>query len=759
MKKNSTNKFRLRTSNGRVIVNEVPNDNVNKVKLTTPKKISFEHNKVRIETTAFKIFEEFCNKICSDIMLMHTTEKNVDKIFCAFIELVKNYAELIKNMLPENVKKELESVFVSGTEFAIDKFKSRNTARKRNSLLESNEYYVKPENHAIGMAWQAKNKIGCEIPDHKLTQTVYQYVPIISTIQSLFNNDEFLKSYFEFNENKKHVCNDESYEDFCCASIFKENDVFTPTTLLIQLGIDEFEPCNALKSKSGLHKMCAIYFEIRNIDPKLKSKLNNIHLVGLVKSQDLKADSEAADKVARQIVNELSILESTGIIIKSGQPMRGVLINVLADNLGANGIFGFVESFSATFYCRICELISSECKITVEEVPEKLRKKSTHQEMIDYLNNTDRPDYKSSKGVKKSCVFDRLNHFHIFDNCSVDIMHDMNEGVIPFFIQHLFNKMISEKIATYSQLQALCRDHDYGHIWKKYKPSVINIERKNLNQNAMQSYCLILNLPFILLKFKSKMEPLWGAMECLLKSLQILYSTSIRKSEVDRLQLLLKEYLTFLVQNGVNLTPKHHLITHYPNLITKIGPLIHSWMMRFESKHKMFTDFVHLTYNFKNLPLTLAKRHQARACAERSVAFKIRFEPSKTSYELKKYADFIDYQPELLQMMNNDIEKIKGLQFLHHGSLEFRRGLFLIENGKIFEIAHVTFRDSKYFILCQKYKINKFDASLNSIEIAKIKQTQVLDVTDINSNKSYDKIVHDGKSYIIADTLEVFYEF
>lgn len=600
---------------------------------------------------------------------MHTTEKNLNKIYCACGELIKNYNELIENLLPENMRSDLHNVFETASKFAIEKFKSRNTAKKRKKLIESDEFYVKPENHAVGLVWKATNKADSDIPDHKLTQTTYQYVPIISTIQSLFKIEEFHKSYFEFNENKKHICSDDKYEDFCCGSIFKENETFTKTTLQLQLGIDEFEPCNALKSKAGLHKMCAIYLEIRNIDPRLKSKQNNIHLVGLIKSQDIKSDSEAIDKVSNRIVEELMILETNEITIKSGQSLRGALINVSADNLGANGVFGFVESFSATFFCRICELSSLECKNTVEEIFGKLRRKSTHQASIVNLQNTVRPDYKLSRGVKKSCVFDRLNNFHIFDNCSVDIMHDMNEGVITFFIRHLFDHMHSKKIAKQPEILTLCRDYDYGHFWKKYKPSAINFEKRNLNQNAMQSYCLLLHLPFILFKFKATLGPLWRAMESLLQSLQILYSTSIRKSDVDRLRILLKNHLTYLVENGVDLIPKHHMTTHYPNLITKIGPLIHSWMMIFESKHKMFTDLVHLTHNFKNLPFTLAKRHQDRVCADRFRAFTIRFEPSKTTYDINKYSDFSNYQSMLLQMANK-MDKIQGLRFLHNGSLE-----------------------------------------------------------------------------------------
>lgn len=54
--------------------------------------------------------------------------------------------------------------------------------------------------------------------------------------------------------------------------------------------MDDFEPCNALKTKSGTHKTFGVYGSIRNIPVKLQSKLDNIFLVALVSSEDLKHD-------------------------------------------------------------------------------------------------------------------------------------------------------------------------------------------------------------------------------------------------------------------------------------------------------------------------------------------------------------------------------------------------------------------------------------------------------------------------------------
>lgn len=573
---------------------------------------------------------------------------------------------------------------------------------------------------------------------------------------SLFKNDCFNKSYFDFNENCKHTCSDDVYEDFCCGSIYKQNDIFEPTTIQLQLGIDEFEPCNALKTKAGLHKMYAVYFQINNIDPMIKSKLGNIHLVALAKSTDLKAGD--ADKIANKIVEELKLLETEGITIKSGRNLKAVLTNICSDNLGANSTFGFVECFNARYFCRMCELTSTECKSTPVEVPSKLRQKQEYASVVDYLNGMENEniDYKATKGITKACVFNKLEHFHILDNCTVDVMHDMNEGVIPFFIQYLFDTIIAKKVASLNEIQSLCRDHDYGYIWKKYKPSAVKFEKTRLNQNAMQSYCLILHLSFILYKLKNKLESEWHAMEVLLQFLQIVFSSKVRKSDIERLRNLSKEHLEYLIAVGLNLLPKHHNTTHYARLFEIIGPLIHSWMMRYESKHKMSTDLVHLTYNYKNLPLTLAKRHEARACLSQNNSFSVDIIASKFPYDLSRCNGYDLFKLHLPDALAG---QIKAIRFVRIGTREYRAGLMLIEEKQVLEILHVICYNSKYYVLCHKYNVLGFVSCLNSIEIEKNNVFQLIDISDIKSHKSYDKTCLNDRIFIIADTLSVFDEF
>ena len=119
--------------------------------------------------------------------------------------------------------------------------------------------------------------------------------------------------------------------------------------LLIQLYYDDFETANPLGSKKGVHKLGCIYFILRNLPPKLNSVLMNIHLVALFHSEDLK--KYAFDPILQPLVDDLKILETEGMQVPfSATPVKGSDFQVTSDRLAVHGLFGFVESFSAT-YC------------------------------------------------------------------------------------------------------------------------------------------------------------------------------------------------------------------------------------------------------------------------------------------------------------------------------------------------------------------------------------------------------------------------
>lgn len=65
------------------------------------------------------------------------------------------------------------------------------------------------------------------------------------------------------------------------------------------------------------------------------------------------------------LLRDLVSLEDEGLYIPSlGRRVKGTVFSVVADNLGAHSIGGFVESFSGTHVCRFCLGDRSEFQVS-----------------------------------------------------------------------------------------------------------------------------------------------------------------------------------------------------------------------------------------------------------------------------------------------------------------------------------------------------------------------------------------------------------
>lgn len=170
----------------------------------------------------------------------------------------------------------------------------------------------------------------------------------MKTLKSLFANKDFCEAYLKYNLHEKHKCVAGTYEDFCCGSVSESIDIFEdPFSLQIQIGTDDFEVCCAVKSKATKHKVNAAYFQIKNMPMEYRSKLNNIYLVALCSTVNFKTDKYDYNHIAELICQEISELETDGLEIKTEmlkdayinfeqERLKGTLVNISVDNLGAN---------------------------------------------------------------------------------------------------------------------------------------------------------------------------------------------------------------------------------------------------------------------------------------------------------------------------------------------------------------------------------------------------------------------------------------
>lgn len=287
-------------------------------------------------------------------------------------------------------KSECEEV-TEGIMFQIvDRLNAFRTKYKRDKTISDHPRYVAAIPRAIGTRWDSKFDPLTHLASPARVQSICQYVSIVSTIKSLFMQPEFVTLFLA--TNTAHQCRDGSFERICCGDRIKQNPFFgeIQNVVMIQIFTDDFEVCSPLLIHAGTHKTCAYYMRILNMPDKYLSRLENIYLVCLSNSRDVK---NGHTEIQELIVEDLRVLERDGIKVKcpSGDEItiKGALVCFSSDNLGANTAFGFIECFSNGHFCRLCDMKKSECDISTHEQSERLRTLRDYERCLQYVQRCD----------------------------------------------------------------------------------------------------------------------------------------------------------------------------------------------------------------------------------------------------------------------------------------------------------------------------------------------------------------------------------
>lgn len=130
----------------------------------------------------------------------------------------------------------------------------------------------------------------------------------------------------------------------------QDNILYLP----IFIYFDDFEPLNSLGSHSGTYKLGTVYIKIACLPEHLQSRLFSMFLAMVFFSNDRRDFGNS--RVFTPLINELNLLADVGIEIDHEQykTVKFITVGVLGDNLGINSVLGFVESFRANYFCRLC---------------------------------------------------------------------------------------------------------------------------------------------------------------------------------------------------------------------------------------------------------------------------------------------------------------------------------------------------------------------------------------------------------------------
>lgn len=701
----------------------------------------------------------------STINCLNIPEERKNTFYTCTNNLLESFSNFVGGIMAQESGYNHFEVLDSAKSYVCDQLKKCHSSFKRQTQAKSCATYVKPQEFAIGTHFEMKRPKGKHMSIPKLLQSKGHYIAVTETVRSLFRNPSFRERYLKCNQidscESYHTCESDIYSGFCCGRVFKQNDLYStfPNSLQIRIFTDDFTITNPLGPASTIHKLTAVYFSIQNLPLELLSKTDNIYVVALLHSDDIKTKETDYNDIWRMLVRDIGYLEQFGIEIDGGLCIKGTISCLCFDNLGANTSIGLNESFNSNFFCRICTLSKNECQIQCQEDRSKYRTMDNYEEHLSIIENSVKVNLSESCGVKRYCVLNDLAYFKIFTNMSVDIMHDLNEGVIPFLMQQFFSLIISSKIVNEDTLHKKFQYFDYGRLNSKNVPAKISLTKSNLNQTASQSMCLFRHLPFVLYEHRhhAKLESAWICVQSLLKIVQIVYSSEITESERKSLEVYVFQHLELIQEVfKIKLIPKHHFLTHYATLILLMGPLIYMSTMRFESKHQELKELIKTSRNFMNVTHTITKRHQTKLTFKGDTYLsKCQFGQKTPYHKIESKSD--SCEKTLISNNFPFLDKLFSLEWFSLNANVYRKGLFVIHNHKFTQIDNVYIYEDDMYIVGAKWDYIEFNNFLNSLEISKPESSEKLLIkfNELKCKQLFEFKSIDHKYFIIADTLIV----
>ncbi|KAB0801220.1 hypothetical protein PPYR_05574 [Photinus pyralis] len=419
------------------------------------------------------------------------------------------------------------------------------------------------------------------------------------------------KVFQSMQTNLEKVNNQSEITNICSGSVWKNKiDLKFDNKCVIPYLVyqDDFEINNPLGSKSGVQKLSAVYITFPLLNSEDISKLNNIFVACLTRSSSLEF---GLAKNFGPLCSLLKNLEENGIQITiNSKPKRVYLIlsALVGDNLGLNTIMGFTRSFSANFFCRICRSHKDEMKKQTVENKLVLR---TAEDYWQHLFQND----VSQTGIKEMCVFNAIPSFRAADNISVDIMHDIFEGICHVELCQILNCFVYDKkyftLSILNNRKANFQYHrsDYGN--KSVSITVKNLNSNKLKMSASEMQCFLHHLPLLVGELVPVKDPVWACLLLLIKLTNLCFLPSYNENTLNKLQNTIKNHHElYLDLFQKELTPKHHFVVHYPNVIRKLGPLKGLWVMRQEAKHKQAKLYLNNIACRKNVLMSAAIKWQ-----------------------------------------------------------------------------------------------------------------------------------------------------
>lgn len=493
--------------------------------------------------------------------------------------------------------------------------KAYNTKQKLETGLKQTGFYSKPKNFLL------KEGVVQILGELEVKQSHGVIMPIKSQIQNFLGMPNVFQ---EIKKNQDKPRTDGVFQDLIDGELWKKikRRYEGKHVIPLYLYTDEFQPDSGISAHSTDQKLAAFYYSFPSLPDYLANNLKCIFVAALLKCADVSmqdVDLQEYDPAVYALYEVLSDFERNGVEITVNDKIERVYIvlpQFLGDNLSLNSSLGFLRGFTAKYICRICIL------------PKQLREMAT-KEQLEYLRNKDNYEQclrgnpkciEERKGVKNNCILNFLYNYKVYENFSVDMMHDCFLGVFKQDLSAVLNHYILEtntfSLDDFNQAKS---KFDYGRkdIGNK-TANILDSHLKNgLQMNAKEIWTLVEYLPLILknlvpdyrnnrvFKFSLIMADL---LDYLTRSTYSVADISALTAKIEEHHQMYLELFRNTPNISNHLTPKFHFMVHYGRIIKLTGPLKKTMVFRFEQKHQELKQYSRACYSRVNLPVSLCNK-------------------------------------------------------------------------------------------------------------------------------------------------------
>ena len=647
-----------------------------------------------------KFFHEFVAKLYSNSTITNTV---VDDIVDDVLQFTKQLSTLFYENLKLKLPEEFHSVISDSLNTNI--FDKSNTHFKRLQFFKNAGYLIQAKQHKIGKIIDDKKSANATIFIRKIC-LVY-VIPLRHVLKMFFElPNVFRETIANIN---KEFCKPENIHSTiynsarwrAISSNFKGKIV-----IALYLYYDDFEINDPLSTAANIYKIGGLYFSIAGLPLKFASMLENVFLAQFNFTSDLKTFKN--EQSFHSVIEKLKYLFNEGILINvDGQTYKVhfIVAGILGDNLGANTLFGFSESFSAEYYCRFCKATKHEAKILCVEKEELMRDVDNYK--IDVTNKT--------HGVKDVCASNELPLFHNILNVSVDLMHDFYLGVCRYDIAKILNYFINEKqYLSYDKLNDRLKFFDHSDTDRGSKISSINpehIKKGYIIITASQMSYLVSYLCIIIGDLIPPDDLAWELYLMLFEIIFIITSNEISNDEIIVLKELIKGHnALYLKIFKEPLKPKFHIITHYISCIKATGPPKHTSCEKYEAYHKKSKKYARSVNSRVNILLSLATKLQL------GLAYRL--------YCNKGFKTIIEFgkrgESTIILNCKNSYEvshvKVNGTKYMNQNVIFLRNNC---EDEPVFGIIFKIIReDNKFYLLCRQCNTIGYIGTIQAYQIA-----------------------------------------